>query len=495
MATLQTVPDLAAAYIVRASTTAASLQPTDPFEAMYDGGIVRPYLPLDYLLVLTETCAIHAACVKAAADDTAGGGWQIETDDDSAQLEDEIAGQLDQLTPDGTFQELLTQAAWERQALGWAAWEIVRGGPGDAIQAVFPLPGHTLRATRNRDVFVAFRGSAKTYFRRYGADEIDYRTGKRRSGRRGDYRASEVLVFRSYTPRSPWYGLPAWAAAIPAIAELAAIRDFNVRWHKSGGKVDRIVHATGADFAGAKALIDGIRDTYIEQKDGDGHVTLFTAAQPGVELRVDFLSPDVGRRDGQFRQQRAELLREVLMAHQMPPYRIGWAEQGSLGGTAAENMLAAYRTGVVEPSQGLLEDRLDQTLFADGGIDLRGGRFRLRDFQWSSAELDVAQVTAGVDRGVLTPAQGAVLLGQTPPGEDEAPELHRYYVSGTFTPLSDVAGVTQAADVVREFKSALQEVVKTEAQEPPQRPGGSYDPADPAGGRHGGNGDGSGASG
>jgi len=434
------------AYIVK--TAPASRQIRDPFESLYAAGMaIEPPLPPERLLLLAEENAIHAACLKAKADDAVGRGWRIVAPaDGEGDSTEDVVNKLERITPDWTFAELLQAAAWELEAIGWAAWEVVR--QGGEIAAIYMMPAHTLRATKDPTRFVQIRGAAKHEFVAFGVEHGDD--------------ISEIILFRTYTPRSSFYGLPRWISAIPAIAELTAIREFNVSFFASGGTADRLITVTGSrNTAELQKIAEEIRAA-LRDASGRGHVSIIVPSSD-AQINVQFLSPQVGRREGQFLRRREDLVKEVLMAHGVPPYRIGWAELGSLGGSAAREMLRAYRVGVVEPIQTILEARLNQTLFGPQGLNIRG-QWKLEDLDWEETELNLKLATEGVQNGVLTPNEARQLLGRDA-GDDDA--LDAYYMTQALQPLGGQGNVQEAVDVLKEFKAALEAALRDDDRELP----------------------------
>lgn len=422
----------------------ASRQIPDAFDALYQAGrALEPPLPPERLLMLAEENAVHAACLRAKADDAVGRGWQLVGD--QAEAADAVAERLAALTPQWTFAELLAAAAWELEAIGWAAWEVVRDG--GQLAALYPLPAHTLRLVARgepAEQYVQVRGVEQRTFAAFGAPHPPDR--------------SEVILFRAYTPRSTYYGLPRWISAIPAIAELTAIREYNVAWYESGGTLDRLIHVAAPSAAEARQLKDEIAAA-LRDAAGRGHVSLVLASTQDTGVQVQFLAPQVGAREGQFIRRREDLVKEILMAHGVPPYRIGWAELGSLGGSAAREMLRAYRIGVIEPIQTILEARLQQTLFGPQGLALRG-QWRLNDLDWEETELNLKLATEGIAHGMLTPNEARQLLGRAPADE---PALDRHYLGERIHPLGEEPEVQRAVDVLHEVRQALLAAVGPEA--------------------------------
>lgn len=406
-----------------------SRQLRDPFASFYGAGqAIQPPLSPERLLALTEENPIHASCISAKTEDVIGRGWRVLVDGDplDGQQDLDLRQRLEDLTPEYTFQELLDQAMWEQEAVGWAAWEVCRDEAG-RLAAFYPLPAHTLRATIDPDVYVQLREGQTRWFKRFGSRRaLNATTGKDAAPRADpESLASELIVFRQYAARSAFYGVPRWVAVIPALAEMGAIREFNLSVFASGGHVDKIVHVKADDVATASELAQGIQQE-LEEARGRGHVTVVTHGSIDVDVVVTQLSPTTGQRDGQYLRRREDLVREVLIGHRVPPYRIGWAELGGLGGSAAREMLRTYVSRVVRPRQHFLEDRLNGTLFGPAGLDL-SGRWMLDDLTAEDLELDLDRAIQGSQLGLLSPNEGRQILGKKPlplPGLDD------YYLYG-----------------------------------------------------------------
>lgn len=418
----------------------ASHQIKDPFEGLYSQGIaLEPPLPPERLLNLTEENTLHSGCLMAKAYDACGRGWDFEPVEgqkgDKALMESEMPDKfrkgMELMTPDLTFGELLYQAAWEQQAIGWAVWEVVRMAEAWAprayapIGAIYPIPSFTMRATIDPRRWVQIRAGRIRFFKKFGAKcEVDAETGqvynwqdsKQMAAITDPERlASEVIIFKEYSPRSLWYGIPKWISAVPTIAELTAIREFNVSWFASGGQTDYIIHFKGESLEVAEAMKDGVLEQMRENQ-GRGHTNLIVAGSAETEMNVEKLGELL--REGHFRFRRSDLAKEVLIAHNVPPYRIGWAETGAgsgLAGNPATEMLGAYKYGAIEPIQTIIEDRLRATLFdPDMGINTGMFRLRLKDLELDDMTQELERVTKLVDSAIMTPNQAREELGLDP---------------------------------------------------------------------------------
>lgn len=450
--------------VSKAATLPQSRQIVDPFEELYRLGrvIEPPYDPLR-LLLLAETNEIHAAALAAVATDAAGRGWYFEADDDDADADvrDAAEARLDDLNPQMTFSELLYQVAFELRAVGWAAWEVVRGEDGQ-IGAVYPMPAHTVRLTKDPDVFIQIRGARTRYFKRFGLEAVvDGATGEYREDT--DDPATELIFFARYNARTR-YGVPDWIACVPAIAEYNAIRDYSIAWFESSGTVGRAVWLQTDSQAEAQQYVDYITQT-LQNAVGRYHSTVVLGLPKSVNLNVEQLNAE--SREGSFLRRREDLIKAILMAHQVPPYRIGWAVMGSLGGSTASEMMDAYRHGVIEPLQTVLEDRLNKTLFGPQGLGLtaQGWRWRLEDLDDKETETELKIAIQGVQNAILSPNQARQRLGYEP--EDD-PAMDAYYLQGK--PIAEPAAKTVEA-LIKDLRDALAVVMPHGAASAPARNG------------------------
>lgn len=496
--------------VTKAEGDPKSRQIIDPFDNLYTyGGAVIPPLDPYRLLQLAENNAIHGACVTAKAADSVGRGWLWEPEDKntaSEQAPKDLDDLLEKITPTMSFSELLKQAVTEEESVGWSAWEVAREGERDIftgeekVTAIFPIPAHTLRATKDENVWVQIKNVEVRYFKAFGSTvPYDALTGapigedalarymeggnERRRGSDGRFAgafqpAREIIVFKTYTPRSPYYGMPTWIGAMPAIAELQAIREFNISFFQSGGTVDRIIHVSADGDEVAEGIADDIMET-LKDAAGRGHVTVVTHGNPQTAVNVIPMNGpqgNVGGRDAQFVLRRQDLIKEVLMAHNVPPYRIGLAELGSLGGSAAKEMLRAYKVGSIEAKQNLLQDRLNLSLFGPAGLNVQGYRWKLETLDWDEAELNLSIATQAADRGLISRNEGRDLLGKDRVND---PAMDKMFTASPVAPFTATEEAKTMNDVVAALKAALEAVVRNDpaalapvpGQQPPGAPG------------------------
>jgi PBSX family phage portal protein len=180
--------------------------------------------------------AIHTYARNAV-----GLGWEIvpaidvtaETSEDQRKQIQEERAKLEALfrhpNHEMPFTSLMCLVKVDEEATGNGYMEVTRNNAGE-IDGLYHAPSHTIRLLRGGHGFVQIRGSAKRYFRRFGDERVmDAQTAEFVEGRGLpiDRRATELIHFRIYSPRSSFYGIPRFVAAAPAIAgnRLAAQRN------------------------------------------------------------------------------------------------------------------------------------------------------------------------------------------------------------------------------------------------------------------------------
>ncbi len=433
---------------------------------------VQPPIDPAKLWNIFELNAFHSGAINAKVADAVGRGWKLTPEDDTEdgtdsdvdavkrKVEDTLKGVCTNLTWD----QLCQQAVRELDAVGWGVWEILRdrdGDPKSDIVGILPVPAQSIRAVKDSDdVFCMKRGDKKVYFKRFGYDQpVSAKDGNVSENVPEDDRANELVIFKHYSPRSDYYGIPLWVSALPAIAELAAIREYNVSFFESGGQADRHVHVTAKDDQVAKTLADDIVKQ-LEDARGEAHVSLVTHGDSDTGVETTPLTPKGtsggSAQDRQFRGGREDLIEETLVAHQVPPYRVGIAKTGSLGGDVAEEMNETYQVGVVEPLQEIVEAELERTVFGDLGFGplIAGYRYEFEDMTKDDEESTHDRVMEGVDRAVLSPNDAREAIGLD---RVEDPALDRHYLGGE--PISTDSAVTDVKQMLGELKDALNAAV------------------------------------
>lgn len=416
--------------------------PVDPFGRLYaDYGLVRPPYSLERLLELKEANALHAAAIDQKAADIAGLGWhwigKARIKEPSQDQQDQLEEFLAECNPEMTFREIL-EAVWnDVETLGWGIIEVVTDGKGVPVE-LYHVPGHTVRAHRDGVRFAQIREGRLRWFKRFRTEgTFDIDTGEPRDGLSEERQAGNVIVIRRVGSRSSFYGIPTYISALGAIVGNLAVRDFNLNFFADRTIPDMLLVIQGADVS---PEVRAELQAFFSSADVKGqHHKLLILPIPsdlqGVQARLEKLMPDL--KDASFQLYRRDNALEILIAHRVPPYRIGWPIVGGLGGATAKEMTEIYKRSVVQPGQEILEHRLNNQLFrAFGNLDWR---WKLDEIDLSDQMADLDYSIKGVQSGLLTPNEARAHLGRAPyPGGDT------YYMPATLVAVGQ-AQVQKAA--------------------------------------------------
>ena len=349
-----------------------STQITDPFSStgLYGQSIQQPPFNLEQLVMLAEAHPIHAASIEQKVTDIIASGVQFEPPDmeeDAEQNEDEMKGEkalLDEwwesLFEEFTSLESMTAVWTDFETVGWGAFEIVRD-VNSILRRLYHVPGHTLRAHRGGQIFAQHRHGRIVYFKRWGAEDdrpILISNGHvAPKGTKPDKIASEILVFRKPSRRSSWYGIPTYVSGIGHIALGIAGRDFNVKFFENFREPRHLVIFTGLDDDVEQAAND-IEEIWKIQLRGEPHHNVFIPLTGDTKVQVIKMGTPMN--EMHFARLMEVSDGEILVAHRMPPDRLGIQKRGFLGGNVAAVVNQIYKDGVVAKGQAVAESRLQR---------------------------------------------------------------------------------------------------------------------------------------
>jgi len=229
----------------------------DLFESVVqEGEVIRPlYDPLLWAMLLEQNVRLNR-CIGAMALNTVGLGFELaplrETkefnEENAKNIEDERARLMPLFkypNPEYSFEEMMQWIKTDEEAEGQSYMEVTRDGKGE-IDGMYHAPGHTIRVMAKGEGFLQMRtgiGSEsflfspgktskdsveKVYFKNFG----DKRLMDKNNGEFGEVvpredQANELIMFKIYSPRSSYYGVPRFVAAAPAISgnRLAQLRN------------------------------------------------------------------------------------------------------------------------------------------------------------------------------------------------------------------------------------------------------------------------------
>jgi capsid portal protein len=196
------------------------------------------------------------------------------------------------------------------------------------------------------------------WFKKYGIQEdYNYLTGDPlKPGEPLENRATELLIFRKPSRRSTWYGIPTYVSAIGWIMLGLTARDYNITFFTNAREPRHVFVITGLDEE-VDNMIEELANT-LSQQHKDPHRNLIIPLTGDSDVKIQRLS--LNQNDLHFSRLLDKVDEEILVAHRIPPDRIGVVHRGFLGGNVAGLLNRIYKDSIVDKGQALLLDRLNK---------------------------------------------------------------------------------------------------------------------------------------
>ncbi|MBA7580294.1 hypothetical protein ES708_22185 [subsurface metagenome] len=414
------------------------------------GGLVSyPYAPANFLL-LYEANPVFAGCVKQIARDVAGLGWKLVLKEGEKENEAErkkIQEFLDRPNPDDSLRTVLKELIIDWGVIGWWGLEVLRDAKHEVTE-IFHVPAHTLKIHKGKKKFFQKRGMKEAWFKAFGTeDNISAKDGKK-----GTYnletRASELIFYKNYYPRSDFYGAPEILSALGSVIALTQIRDYNMSFFENYGVPAWMIVLKGNWDDDAVKTIRNFLDNEIKGTK-NAKKTMVFKVEEGDSVDSEKLSESV--QEASFKAYIQLLIDDILMSYSMPGYRLGLNIVGKLGGSNIRESTEIYKNGVVEPLQEDIEDMVNHKLIEEG-LNCKSYKFKLND-------LDIRDVDAEVKRYVRLFNMGAVNSNQVINFLDLGkpyPEGDKYYIGSTLVEVGEEA-IEKRQD---KFMQAVEELGK-----------------------------------
>lgn len=428
----------------------------------------KPQFNLKRLCELLDNNTYHRRCCEVVAEDASGYGYTIiprnQTEDVSNENETQkefIEEFLNKLyTPINTA---LYRYCYDKRAVGCGCMEILRETTSESnIVDLNPTPIFNMLVHRD-GVRVLQRVGAKTrWFVLYGKNttpdgikfDVNCDTGEQveYDSLPPDERANELVWGVNYSPHAPTYGSAKIVPAIRAIfGDLSRAR-YNNSFFQNYGMPSYAVVVTGDFDAGAdpddpdydetETLKYKIREN-MENAVKNPH-SAFAMLVPSTEgnVHVQFHKLNAGSNEASFRLFRADNREEVMSAHGVPPYRIGLAINGSLGGSTSVESGNIYNTSIIQPIKKKNEDIVNQILVDEYNriygehLTYLDWVFKIEDIDKRDYLKDLQSASMLFNMGAMTPRQICESLGKQigAVADPDNPYLDEYFIHGT--PLS-----------------------------------------------------------
>lgn len=319
------------------------------------------------LLTLQENCTYFDACARQIAQDVVGQGWKIvsakpEEDVDKSEKEEAERFLGDPNSDDETIEEIIKRCVLDWGTVGWWGIEVSRG-PDRKVDGLWHMPGHTIRVHKDEVKYCQVRGSKKRWFKKFGYEkDVNKETGQELKGRSKNP-AKELIFGRRYTSGNDYYGQPPILPAVGAVRGLIGVRDYNLSFFENYGIPAALVTLEGEWEENSAKEINDFLDVEIKGSE-NAHKTLVLELPEGGTCTWKPLS--VETKEGSFNLYYKDMRNECLSAYKMPPYRIGIAETGSLGGSTAKEATHIYIDSVINPLKKAFAQVVTSKILAKG---------------------------------------------------------------------------------------------------------------------------------
>jgi len=433
------------------------------------------------LLELKDNCAYFDASVKQIANDVIGQGWKLELREgkkESKKEKDKILAFIEESggDRDETFSETLSRAIIDWGFIGWWAWEISRAKEGKEkgeVNGMWHVPAQTLYVHKSKEKYCQKRGQREVWFKRFGSEkEINSIDGKEISEEQlkqlkgtSDQKfdpANEIIFYKNYYPQSEYYGAPNVLSSIGAVMGLIGVRDYNLSFFENYGIPAALIILKGRWSKDTAKQISDFIDVELKGSE-QAHKTF--CIHPPKDGEFEYVKLGIEVKEGSFKLYQKSLRDEILLDYKMPPYRIGVAEVGSLGGSTATESTKIYAQGVVAPLEEVVERIITKKIFQEG--------LKAESYIFDLNEIDLRDLDAEAKRDQLYFGMGALTSNQILARQGKKPYLegNQYHISSTLIPVGEepmekTAAILEAVKMVLKGKPKLAvEIIKIAKRE------------------------------
>lgn len=327
---------------------------SDEFSTFYEEeGLVKPLYDFNRLARLMELDTFHNRCVQQKATDLVELGYDIEpfpdvNEPDVTQLN--IINDFIKKAPErgSTFIDVCKEMAIDYWSLANSQMEVGRNGK--LIPSLIAhIPMKTVRYHQDKLQICQIRKQDKVWFDVFEPDRM---TPSARH---------EAIIFRDFSVRSSYYGLPCILPAISAILGIASAKEFNLKFFDNNAIPAYVVIVKNAEMS--EKLKDAIKYFFRREVKGNPHQTLMLNLQKVIgtegDASIEFKALATEVKEASFKLFRKDMRDEILIAHGIPGYHVDVIEIGALGENVANKSIENYRDSVIEPKQRALEEKIN----------------------------------------------------------------------------------------------------------------------------------------
>lgn len=393
-----------------------------------EGLATRPYDP-DSFLTFYESNPIFFSIVNQIAIDVAGLGWKLilkegmkETEKEKKEIEEFF------VSLDIPLRRIFKSVLIDWGIIGYFGIETSRNA-GGKVDGLYHIPAYSLWAHTDKIRYCQKRGLKKAWFKKFG-EEKDYDNDSGKEGKFDlDTRANEIIFYKTHCPKNEHYGIPNILPAVGSVVSLIGIRDYNLSFFTNYGVPDYFVTLDGEWAEGSAKTIQNFLNTEIKGSE-NAHKTMVLQVPEGGTATFKPLSVEV--KEGSFRFYQQILREDILAAYSMPPYRLGIAIIGKLGGSNIKESTVIYNQSVVEPLQEDLEDIINNKII-EQGLGCHSYKFKFNDMDLRDKDAESKRNNEAIEHGKLTPNEARSLEGL---GESYT-EGDRFYIGANLIEVGE----------------------------------------------------------
>jgi PBSX family phage portal protein len=333
--------------------------------------VVEPPYNLYSLAKIYELSSPNYAAINAKVSNIVGLGYELEpnlkviqrieemTEQEQitrarrklARAREEVIEWLESRNDEDTFTYTLIKAYIDSEATGNGYLEIGRKTNGE-IGYVGHIPSATVRVRRLRDGFVQIVNGKAVFFRNFQDLNTSNPVGT-------DTRPNEILHLKNYSPTNNYYGVPAIVSAKNAMAGNEFASKFNLEYFENKAVPRYILWLKGAKLS--ERAEQKLFEFFSNNLRSQSHRTIIVPlpaddAHNKVEVKMEPIENKV--QDSSFENYRKSNEREILMAHRVPPSKVGGAE--NLGLAAAREADRTFKEQVCRPAQDALGKKINR---------------------------------------------------------------------------------------------------------------------------------------
>jgi capsid portal protein len=375
-----------------------------------NGVIIPHWCNMSRIGKTIEQNTYHKVAIETVSVDVSSNGYYI--DDKNNEENNEIQENIRKFLDNLNILEISYIATFEYRLYGQTWLEVIRekhNAKGKILKLNILQSKYMYKDYKDDRIFRQMYNGKTVFFKNAdypGSENFDVNYINGKVEKLGiipeDEKANEVYFLKNYNPDSKDYGFPIAINIMSVIIGDLKRGENNLNFFLRGGVPKYLITISG-DFENVinkeefENDPENVRPIYIEewlesemrvlesQNNPNGALVL-TLQNNGqshpIEVQFQEISSNTG--EASHREYRKDNRDEILSAHQVPPYRLGIAETGSLGQTNIIEQNKIYNRKVIRPIQTSLEIIINKILTSQYGSVIMN-RYR---FEYDEIDLE-----------------------------------------------------------------------------------------------------------